>query len=993
MDTVSTARSTHDPAGSPGPRLDSPLALPPSPPDEPRAGFPWLASGAPVVGAFALWALTGSPLALAFAALGPVVALASMIDGRRHAAARRRRGSAERLTALDELQREIARRHADERAQAWRRMPSAASVLQHAPGADWRGEGPGSVVIGRGDEPSTLRIGGSPTDDADRAVLRFAGQVSDAPVAANPVGGLGFVGPPPLTRAAARAALVQLMRHATPGVIAVRVPDASEWRWAISLPHRSGAETILVTDADAAPAGPADPAPTGAAPDDPALAATWRIATALVPADLPPGLGTVVRLEHPGRAILERDGGRPAERVVVPELLSVADAASWAEATRAAAVRAGLADGLATIPAVVPVESLVQPAARRSERSTLAVTVGVGASGAVQLDLVRDGPHALVAGTSGSGKSEFLLAWLTALAAVHPTGLVSFLLVDFKGGAAFEPLRGLPHVAGLVTDLDEAEAVRAIQSLRAELRHREEVIRAAGRRSIAELPTEVELPRLVIVVDEFQAMVERFPDLAPLIGDIASRGRSLGVHLVLAAQRPNGVVRESVTANCGLRVSLRVLHRADSLAVVGVEDAAGLDPSAPGRALVARDGRATEFQSALASPAALERVRRGAVGGPVRRPWLDPLPPRLAVSALVDEDIAPRADGELAFGLADDPEHQRRELAVWHPERDGSVLVAGSPGSGRSTALGAIARAFADAHGDGAVVVLGGPPSTEWDAVHDELARVRAGRSGRRLLVVDDLDARYRSWPDEPRQILVEMLAALGREGRAGGLFVAASATAALTLPGPVRELFGASVLLRHAGRSEVVQAGGIGALWRADEPPGAGQWRGRRIQVVESAAPRPPDARPVPPLALAAGVPAAVVSSAPAHDADALTAALGREVLVLRHGDDAATRALRALHDPGAPAPVVVADADAWSANWTLLAAIQERGVCVVRGGPAELRCVIRDRVCPPVLDPGRPQCWRVVPGEGPVRFGWPPRPAHGELAAESAPQSTNSS
>ena len=118
-------------------------------------------------------------------------------------------------------------------------------------------------------------------------------------------------------------------------------------------------------------------------------------------------------------------------------------------------------------------------------RDTLRAAVGAVAGGQLELDLATLGPHAIVAGTTGSGKSEFLLAWIAALADGHPPDRVSFLLVDFKGGAAFEPVRGLPHVTGIVTDLDEGEAERAVLSLRAELRHREDVLRAERVRDIA----------------------------------------------------------------------------------------------------------------------------------------------------------------------------------------------------------------------------------------------------------------------------------------------------------------------------------------------------------------------------------------------------------------------------------------------------------------------------------------------------------------------------
>lgn len=948
-----------------------PLALPPAPPSEHRAGFPWFASVAPIIGALALWTMTGSPFALAFAALGPIVALASLADGRRHAGRARARWRSERRAALDELRREVAARHAAERDLAWRATPSTRRLLESPPGAGWRRTGPVAVVLGSGSRHSDLQLGGAAHDDADRAVVDAAARLTRAPILADPAGGIGFVGPAPLARAAARAALVQLAQRSTPGAVGIRVPGEAGWSWARSLPHRGGRDEIVVCEAGA----PDRPEPGRRSPVDRSPGGrptTWCLAIAADREALTPGLRTVVRVESPAFAVLEQAEGAPDGRALVPELLSAADAANWATAASAAAVKAGLAEAARPVPSRVPFDELAQPRLAEPERASLAVAVGVGRAGPVRIDLVRDGPHALVAGTSGSGKSEFLLAWLAALAAVHPPRLVNFLLVDFKGGAAFEPVRELPHVAGIVTDLDEAEAVRAIESLRAELRHREETLRAAGARAISELGVEPVLPRLVIVVDEFQAMVERFPELAPLIGDIASRGRSLGVHLVLAAQRPNGVIRESVTANCGVRVSLRVLHRADSLAVVGTEAAAELDPSAPGRAVLAREGEVVEFQSALVAPTEFERGRRATAGPAARRPWLDPLPSRLTRPELSGAGIEAPAEGEFAFGLADEPDRQRRSLALWRPLQDGPFVVVGSAGSGRSTALGALADAFAERHGPGAVVALAGPPGTEWDLAHDELGRLRCGRARPRLVVIDDLDTRYRAWPEEHRFAMLDTLAALGREGRATGLHLAASAASVLALPSVIREAVGAAVLLRHPGRTELVQAGGAGELWRADEPPGAGQWRGRRIQVTFASPVAAPREREVPRLELAPERPTAVVSRAPAADAERLAGCTGRRPIVLRAGSDAAARAMASLADP-AEAPVVVADADTWTGQWMLLAAIRERGDVVVHAGATEYRAVTREREPPPMLDPGREQCWLWVEGAPVTRCSWP--------------------
>src|SRR5690606_33294925 len=121
----------------------------------------------------------------------------------------------------------------------------------------------------------------------------------------------------------------------------------------------------------------------------------------------------------------------------------------------------------------------------------------------VEVDLAVEGPHALVAGTTGAGKSELLTTWVLGLALAHPPADLHVLLVDYKGGATFGALTGLPHVLGVLTDLDPGATSRALASLRAELARRERLLAAAGVRSLAEHTPGGRPPRLLIVVDEF----------------------------------------------------------------------------------------------------------------------------------------------------------------------------------------------------------------------------------------------------------------------------------------------------------------------------------------------------------------------------------------------------------------------------------------------------------------------------------------------------------
>ncbi|WP_022888447.1 FtsK/SpoIIIE domain-containing protein [Agromyces italicus] len=999
-----------------------PLALPQAPPEPERPAFPVLATLAPVGGALALWAITGSPFSLVFAVLGPIVALTSLLDARRQARRRLRRAAADREARLDDLRAEISARHDEERRAAWRLTPSPSSIVSSAARPVWTDPTPKPLVLGAGVRRSSVRIDGVPTDARDRAVLERAVRLSGAPVLAEPSTGIGFVGPLALARSAARAALVQLVGRVDPRAVAVAAPSGAEWEWVRRLPHgrlgasgpaRGDAPCVVVIDpaserevaavdaATGAGVGPQAARAGAAAGGSPrplrsGPAGRFRLVVAEEMRLLPPGLATVLRLSGPRAAVVHRDGAAPA--AIEPALVGSVEAQRWGDAMAGAAALLDLT-GDAGIPRRVALAELPAAVGGAHARTSLAVAVGVADDGPLLLDLVEHGPHALVAGTTGSGKSEFLLAWLAALARAYPPALVSFLLVDFKGGAAFEPIRGLPHVVGVVTDLDESEALRAVESLRAELRHREAVLAGVGARDLRELGEEVPLGRLVIVVDEFQAMIERFPELGGVIADIAARGRSLGVHLVLASQRPNGVVREQVTANCAIRVSLRVMQRVDSLAVVGTEEAAEIPPGAPGRAVVDRgDGRPVRFQSAIADEAAVLGARVASASLPrARRPWVDPLPRRIApdeLDALLEAwepasggvsragaAIGPRSRraGPSGFGLVDEPERQRRSAAAWDAASDGHLLVAGMPGSGRSTALEAIAAVVRAAHGESAVVRLEGPRSAIWDAIERLVDDAREIARGPRLLVIDDLDTRLRSWPDDYRALALERLETLLREGRSRGLAVAASTSQWLGVPHGLRDAFGIRLLLRHATRAELTQAGGAGELWRSVEVPGAGQWRGRRVQVVDTPVPgRAGSPWPSSGAPLAAHVPAldidraariAVVTTSPSADAELLRSAGHAPVVLGPHAD---ASALAALGRPGAPV-VAVGSAEAWSAQWSLLSTIRETATILVRGGASEYRALIADRVLPPLLDEGATQVWVRPPGGATVRRRWP--------------------
>ena len=382
----------------------------------------------------------------------------------------------------------------------------------------------------------------------------------------------------------------------------------------------------------------------------------------------------------------------------------------------------------------------------------LEAPVGRTADGILTLDIRRDGPHALVGGTTGSGKSEFLQSWIMAMAATFNPETVNFLLVDYKGGAAFKDCSRLPHSVGMVTDLDPAGIRRALVSLGAEVRRRELIqdehncssLLDMIDKGIAEAP-----PSLLIIVDEFAALVQEVPEFIEGMVDIAQRGRSLGVHLVLATQRPAGVITGQIKANTDLRVALRTSDREDSVDVIETPDAAEIDRNCPGRAISRIGRQRTQFQSAYvggvtdaetaagpgvsigdfsfdgiaplgssdqqttdaASDATdLERLvdnidtahRRS--GRPVpRRPWLDPLQPVYDLENLFDAtagtdvDPATATDGGagLPLGIVDLPDDQAQVPLVFRLDTEGSLGIVGAGGAGKTVALRTIATAAA----------------------------------------------------------------------------------------------------------------------------------------------------------------------------------------------------------------------------------------------------------------------------------------------------------
>ncbi|MBL0885442.1 FtsK/SpoIIIE domain-containing protein [Myceligenerans indicum] len=394
------------------------------------------------------------------------------------------------------------------------------------------------------------------------------------------------------------------------------------------------------------------------------------------------------------------------------------------------------------------------PAKRRKRAGTLRAIVGSAGVDAQHLDLRTQGPHALVGGTTGAGKSEFLQAWVLGMAAEYSPDRVTFLFVDYKGGSAFADCIALPHCVGLVTDLSPALVQRALTSLRAELHHREHLFNRKKVKDLLEMEKRGDPetpPSLVIVVDEFAALVGDVPEFVDGVVDVAQRGRSLGIHLILATQRPAGVIKDNLRANTNMRVALRMADQSDSKDVVDVADAAFVDPALPGRGLVKTGpGRVQAFQSGYAGGwttreperAKIEvsglqfgredkweepvveggdeegkdlgpndqqrlvaRVMEGfrAAGLPKpRRPWLDPVADVYDLTRLRQ-----RTDSELLLGVADVPEKQAQAVMYFYPDQDGNIGIYGTGGAGKSAALRTLGAAAGITPRGGPVHVYG----------------------------------------------------------------------------------------------------------------------------------------------------------------------------------------------------------------------------------------------------------------------------------------------
>jgi len=613
------------------------------------------------------------------------------------------------------------------------------------------------VRLGLGDRPSHISQRIRPQGDeelqaAGHAMLAHHGAVLDVPVTVNvvEVGTVGLSGDPAQVAATGRALVAQAScLHSPEDLVvaaAIGAGSTSGFDWVKWLPHVRSATSpldgahVVVGPAETrrllvnllAVAGLRGERMKGFSNADTAL--VWpRLLVVMDEAaepdrsllsqllDVAPGLGihmlwlgrSELQVPRQCRAVLHCAGVgltgvlRSTDPTVAEQPVEL-DGAGPAVARTVARSLAPLRDasaGSATtaIPRMVPLLDVLgldhpdgdQIAARWNVARPYGLEFAIGQSveGPFTLDLVEQGPHSLIGGTSGAGKSELLQTLVLALAANYSPQKLNFLFVDYKGGASSAEFRDLPHTVGYVTNLSGRLALRALTSLRAELKRRMLLMegRAKDLTEMLEVAPEDAPPSLVIVVDEFAALVKEIPDFVASIVDIAQRGRSLGIHLVLATQRPTGVVNDNILANTNLRIALRMLDPTDSDNIINSREAADIPVPLRGRAF-ARTGPQTlvPFQTAW-SGAPFVASRGEEMQAVNVHPFV--LHPDMAPEVSVAGEAAPGAfdpDGVAAVEVAP------LSLVVAEPESHLDVLVGASADAARQLGLPPVRRPWVE---------------------------------------------------------------------------------------------------------------------------------------------------------------------------------------------------------------------------------------------------------------------------------------------------------
>ena len=793
------------------PERPTKFRLPPPPKEQQNRGLPWLTMCMPIVMGVSLALIFNRWYMLTMAVFSPMMLAGSYFQSKKQGKVSYRKQLAEYKEKLAEVEADAEQGVVDERLDRRREAPDPALCLLIASGPrsrlwERRTTDPDylSVRLGVGDLESEVTVEDPEQAEHRRTTKRIA---YDVPITVDlrERGVIGVAGTSDVPRRLAMWAVAQVATLQSPRDTQVYVlttaEDAPDWEWLRWLPHarpQSGQDTVVTIGIDAESSarrvaelsallserakatvkggGKAThaydvvlvldgarrlrslPGVVGLLKQGPA-AAIYSICLDTDERLLPEEAAAVV-LETP-RGITLRQQRVTVVDDITPDLV---DETWLARLSRSLAplrdVSGGESDSV--LPAACrltevmaiepPTADLIKARWAISPRSTEAV-IGISLDGPFAIDMRRDGPHGLIAGTTGAGKSELLQSIVASLAVANRPDGMTFVLVDYKGGAAFKDCVDLPHTVGMVTDLDTHLVERALVSLGAELHRREHILADAGAKDIedyvdlmAKRPDLVAMPRLLIVIDEFASLARELPDFVSGLVNIAQRGRSLGIHLILATQRPSGVVSPEIRANTNLRIALRVTDGSESSDVIDAPDAGQIAKSTPGRAYVRLGanslvpfqsgrvgGRRPGTVSSAPAPAWVGSLDLFALPQPIptkpkveavsdaeitdltvvveairaandelglepqHSPWLPSLTTEVQLEDLMAELPPPVPDRipALPFGVEDLPAQQARRHAALDLATFSHLSIVGGPRSGRSQTLRTMAASIA----------------------------------------------------------------------------------------------------------------------------------------------------------------------------------------------------------------------------------------------------------------------------------------------------------
>lgn len=396
---------------------------------------------------------------------------------------------------------------------------------------------------------------------------------------------------------------------------------------------------------------------------------------------------------------------------------------------------------------------------------SLETPIGVDTTGErFKLDLHEKfhGPHGLIAGMTGSGKSEFIMTFILSLAVNYHPNEVAFILIDYKGGGMANAFTNLPHLAGTITNLDGAAVKRSLISIQSELKRRQFIFGETSKRVnisnidiykyqklFREGQVEEPLQHLFIVSDEFAELKTQQPEFMEQLVSAARIGRSLGIHLILATQKPAGVVDDQIWSNSKFRICLKVQEKADSMDMIKRPDAAELSvtgryyvqvgfnelfelgQSAWGGApyyptdrvekqkddsvtvidnlgRITKQVRADKRQTVSNNPPKqIDEINRYLAGIAndenirVRPLWLEPIPEKIYVEELVRKYNVRKSDAFFlnpVIGEVDDPTNQSQMVMTFPLTQEGNAIIYGSAGNGKTTFLTTLIYSLINEH-------------------------------------------------------------------------------------------------------------------------------------------------------------------------------------------------------------------------------------------------------------------------------------------------------